>query len=60
MAERAVVIAPIKGWQQGLIRDLVVRFRAVDIGAAGSVDEGVGREKGRHPGPGAGLLGFEP
>ena len=59
MAERAVVIAPVKRRQQGLIRDLVVRFRAVDIRAAGPVDEGMGREKGRHPGPEAGLLGFE-
>ena len=60
MTEGAVVIAPVKGWQQGLIWDLVVRLRAVDIGAAGPVDEGVGREKGRHPGPELGLLGFEP
>ena len=59
MAERAVVIAPVKGWQQGLIRDLVVRFRAIDIGAAGPVDEGMSREKGRHPGPGLEFLGFE-
>ena len=43
VAEGAVVIAPVKGWQQGLVRDLVVRFRAVDIGAAGAVDEGVSR-----------------
>ena len=60
MAERAVVIAPVKGWQQGLIRDLVVRLRAVDVWATGPVDEGVGREKGRHPDPGSRLLGFEP